>query len=141
MCRERKKEKKRSWLEVGAEKSKANRQKLFLKQAAGDEGRDRREQPLDPPQLDGLPVENGPGAEKYADSQSSYNAEHASQKSDDGWGCKAEALTERGEFGKTRDFQGAGSVQIGPAGTASMTEERTDDKLGPATAGRAAFRA
>lgn len=96
---------------------------LFLKQAAGNKGSDRREQPLDPPQLDGLPVENGPGAEKHANRQSSHHTEYAQQKSDDGWGGESEPLAECGEFSETRDFQRAGSVQVRTANATRVTVE------------------
>ena len=109
------------------EKPRANSQKrkLFLKQAPGGKGADRCEQPLDPPQLDCLPVDHGPGAEEHADTQSSYHAEYANQKSDDGRRCEPKPLTERGEFSKTRDFQRARSTnaQIGSAGATSMAEK------------------
>src|ERR1700687_4074492 len=99
--------------------------KLFLKQAPGGKGADRCEQPLDPPQLDCLPVDHGPGAEEHADTQSSYRAEYANQKGEHGRCFEPKRRTERGEFSKTRYFQRARSTnaQIGSAGATSMAEK------------------
>src|ERR1019366_10225062 len=103
--------------EAKSKEPKAKSQKLFLKQAPGSKGSDRREQPLDPPQLDCLPVEYGPGAKEHVNRQSSHHAECANQKSDDGRRREPEPLTERREFSQTREFQRARNTnaQIGTA--------------------------
>ena len=88
---------------------------------------------LDPPELDGLPVESGPDAEEDANKHSSHDAECASQKGDDGGRSEAEALAERDEFRETGDFQRTRSVQAGTGGAASMAIERADDEFGCAT--------
>ncbi|MGA2356404.1 MAG: hypothetical protein ABSG02_18065 [Terriglobales bacterium] len=94
--------------------------RLFLQEAASYEGGHRGEQPLDAPQLDGLPVEQGTRTEKQADGKSSDEAEDTGHKGADGRSGEAEALGERGEFGSPRDFKGAGAVQTGTLGTAGM---------------------
>ena len=101
-----------------------SRQDIRVLQEAG---RQRRRPPraANDSQLNCLPVDYGPDAEKHAHGQRSHYAEYANQKSDGGRRLEPEPLTERGEFSQTRDFEGArnANAQIGTAYATRMTVE------------------
>jgi hypothetical protein len=75
--------------------------------------------------LNGLPVKDRPSAKEHAHSQSSHQAEYASQKGDNGGRREAKPLPKRGEFRKPWDFQYAHSagIEIGTPRTASVAVE------------------
>jgi len=108
---------------------------LLLEHRARDKGGDRRNQPLDAPQLDGLPVEEGASAKEHADRQGTHYTEDAEQKSDHGRHGEPETLSQGCQFSQARDLEGAGSIQVGTAGATSVAVKRADDVLGTATAG------
>ncbi len=111
---------------------------LFLQQTSGDKRSAGREQPLDPPQLNSLPVEKGPGTEEDADSECPYNTQQPDQKGDECGPCEPKSSREAGKFRQTWDQERSRGSSTGTPSTAGVAVDRAHDELAAAAAGCAA---
>lgn len=111
----------------------------LLQQQTGSKAGDSRQQPLDTPELDRLPIQGSSRGEQHPYTKGCQEAEGSKQECNQRRRGEPKALAESREFRQPGDFRSRRGA-LGPAGPAAMAVTRTNDELGPAfLAGFATF--
>jgi len=103
---------------------------VLFEEGAGDETGDGSEEPLDAPELDGLPVERGAGGEQDPDRDRANQTKRAEQKCNEGGRGKSKTDSEGGQFCQAGYLDYAFDGLVRPAGSTTMAVARADDEFG-----------